>query len=105
MHLLFRAHFRCSDIDLFSEFAITVTIPAIGLLLIFAAYKARLAMSSDGKDDLENDGGTEQQALFARRARDWAAWTAIGWLFLVYTILCRCVIFFCEAELIDVEFW
>eukprot|EP01051_Picozoa_sp_SAG22_P011799 SAG22_NODE_1168_length_5271_cov_13.249613_1_plen_280_part_00 len=55
------------EMDLFSEFAITVTVPVIGLLV----------------DD------NEQHALAARLTRDWAAWLAIGWLFLVYTILCR----------------
>ena len=63
------------EMDLFSEFAITVTVPIIGLLLIFLMYHGRLrcestrAAGSDGtrRDDPEQvDGSTEQHALLGR---------------------------------------
>ena len=73
--------------DLFSEFAITVSIPVIGLLLIFSMYHTKLrynsrrAASSESAvhDDPEQfDDTMEQHALADRRTWDGAAWLAIG---------------------------
>ena len=87
---------RCVvDMNLFAEFAITVTIPFVGLVLIYLMYRGRLSYISAPKaaadvDDIGNDETVKKKtddsaeyALSVRRAADWAAWLAIGWLFLV----------------------
>jgi hypothetical protein len=48
-----------------------------------AAEKDTEQGQASGSDD------DEQYALTTSKLRDWAVWLAIGWLFLVYTILCR----------------
>ena len=48
-----------------------------------AAEKDTEQGQTPGSDD------DEQYALATSKMRDWAVWIAIGWLFLVYTILCR----------------
>jgi hypothetical protein len=118
-----------ADINLYAEFAITMSGPALGLLFIYLGYRGRLlcvrrsvaksadADNADAETGQDTASGTnnEQYALVARRARDMAVnmcicdihscellcsirdksmlfvqvWLAIGWLFLVFTILCR----------------
>jgi hypothetical protein len=74
-------------------------VPVVGLLFILACYWGRLACvrTHDAEaeaTDTEQGGAPgrregEQYALTARKTRDMAVYLAIGWLFLVYTILCR----------------
>ena len=91
-----------ASINLYGEFTITVSVPVIGLLLIFMCYCGRLWWArrsmANATDAVEKDteqgqaSGSdedEQYALTTSKMRDWAVWLAIGWLFLVYTILCR----------------
>ena len=63
------------EMDLFSEFTITVTVPVIGLLLIFLMYRGKLRYESKRvagsdaakRDDPEQvDDSTEHHALAAR---------------------------------------
>jgi hypothetical protein len=89
-----------ADIDMYSEFAITMTIPAVGVLLIFVLYRGwlwhiqRSATAAESIEDAETGalhtdkaGGLEDaDAMAARRTRDLCVWLAIGWLFLV-----RCI--------------
>ena len=89
-----------TDIDMYSEFVITMIIPAVGLLLIFLFYRSwawriqRSAMSTstgDGSTDAEEgalhgqDAGLEPNSDTmaghnGRGARDLCTWLAIGWL-------------------------
>jgi hypothetical protein len=91
-----------ASINLYSEFAITVSVPVVGLLSILLCHRGRLwyirRSMVTATDIVEKDteqGQTpgsdddEQHALVASKLWDWAVWRAIGWLFLVYTILCR----------------
>ena len=85
---------------MYSEFAITMTIPAVGVLLIFVLYRGwlwriqRSATATEGNEDAETGalqtdkaGGLEDaDAMAARLASDLCVWLAIGWLFLV-----RCI--------------
>jgi hypothetical protein len=87
--------------NLYSEFAVTVTVPAVGLLLIYLCYRGWLsfinqkmaktvsATETDAEQAQQPGKIDEIDALVPREARDRAVWLAIGWLFLVYTILCR----------------
>jgi len=43
--------------------------------------------TEQGQTSGSDDG--ERYALATSKICDWAIWLAIGWLFLVYTILCR----------------
>jgi hypothetical protein len=75
-----------ADINLYSEFAITMAGPALGLLLIYLSYRGRLwflqwsmgkstdANEIDTEDAQDAASGTndEQYALVARRTRDMA---------------------------------
>ena len=76
--------------------------PLVGLLFIFVCYRGRLwfirCSSSTSTTTMKKDAGNDQQAYdddderykaVGRKTRDLAVWLAIGWLFLVYTILCR----------------
>ena len=85
-----------ADIDMYSEFFITMIIPAVGLLLIFLLYRGwlwRIQRSSiststaDGSTDAERGAlhGLEpdSDAMASQGARDHCAWLAIGWLFMV----------------------
>ena len=86
-----------ADVNLYTEFAVTVTVPAMGLVFLYVCYRARLSYLShkmpDASDEDAEQGisgvDDEGYALAARETRDRAVWLAIGWLFLVYTILCR----------------
>ena len=93
-----------ASINLYGEFGITVSVPAMGLLLIFMCYHGRLwwvrrsiANATNTADETDTEQGQKQDgsdddnlyALATSKLRDWAVWLAIGWLFLVYTILCR----------------
>jgi hypothetical protein len=90
-----------ADMNLFSEFAVTVTVPAVGLLLIYLCYrgwlsfilwknaKATQTSKNDTEQGYQSDPGAEKYKLVAREARNRALWLAIGRHFLVYTILCR----------------
>ena len=91
-----------ASINLYGEFGITVSVPAIGLLLILLCHRGRLwlvrrsiANATDAAEKDTEQGQApgsdddEQYALATSKMRDWAVWLAIGWLFLVYTILCR----------------
>ena len=89
-----------ADIDMYSEFAITMIIPAVGLLLIFLFYRGWLwhiqrsgvsTSTADGSIDAE-EGALQAQvaglepdldAMACRGARDLCTWLAIGWLFMV----------------------
>jgi hypothetical protein len=85
---------------MYTEFVITMTIPAVGLLLIFIFYHGwlwriqRSAISVESNEDAETGvlqtnkaGGIEDaDATAARRTRDLCVWLAIGWLFLVRSI-------------------
>ena len=90
---------------MYNEFVITMIIPAVGLLLIYAFYRGRLwwlqrsITAVDGSPDAETGalqdsvgGFKEKTAMQARGIRDLAVWLAIGWLFMCYTILCRCTL-------------
>ena len=82
---------------MYSEFVITMTIPAVGLLLIFIFYRLWLwriqmsATTADGSLDAEKGalrgdtavGLEDTSAMAARGARDLCDWLAIGWLFMV----------------------
>ena len=75
-----------ADINLYSEFAITMTGPAVGLLFISVGYCGRLlcvrrsmakyadANKTDAETGQDATSGTddEQYALVARRTRDMA---------------------------------
>jgi hypothetical protein len=91
-----------ADMNLYSEFAVTVTVPAVGLLLNYLYYRGWLSFiiqkisKTEGATETDAEQAhhkpekrNEMYALVAREARDRAVWLAIGWLFLVYTILCR----------------
>ena len=85
-----------ADINLYSEFTITMTGPALGLLLIYLGYRGRLlcvrrsmAKSADINfvvtdaetgQDISAPTGTvmEQYALATRRTRDLAVRTRFG---------------------------
>ena len=90
---------------MYNEFIITMIIPAVGLLLIYASYRGRLwwlqrSITAAGvSPDAETGalqgsvGGFEEDgAMQTRGIRDLAVWLAIGWLFMCYTILCRCTL-------------
>ena len=78
-----------ADINLYSEFAITMAGPALGLLLIYLGYRGRLSCvrrstaKSTEVDDADAEAGQralsgtndEQYALAARRTRDLAVRT------------------------------
>jgi hypothetical protein len=78
-----------TDINLYSEFVITMTGPALGLVFIYLGYRARLLCMrrsmAKSTDDDENDAETgqngaddannEQYAMAARRIRDLAVCT------------------------------
>ena len=81
-----------ADVNLYSEFTITMAAPVIGLSIIFVCYRVRLwrLRSIINDDEAEpRSASNGQYASSACRSRDLAVWCAIGWLFLVYTILCR----------------
>jgi hypothetical protein len=84
--------------NMYSEFTVTVAVPAVGLLLIYLCYRGWLSFINQkmakAVGAAETDAELAQQPekgdeMEAREARDRAVWLAIGWLFLVYTILCR----------------
>ena len=85
-----------ADIDMYSEFVITMIIPVVGLGLIFLIHKAwlwriqRSATAADGSNDAEQGslqdqavGHEDADAMASRGARDFCIWLAIGWLFMV----------------------
>jgi hypothetical protein len=84
-----------ADIDLYTEFIITVTIPAVGLFLIVVFYYVRLWQirpSAVVVDFLDTEMGPLQKqdkiledtdAVAVRSNRDLCVWLAIGWLFMV----------------------
>ena len=81
---------------MYTEFIITVTIPAVGLFLIVVFYYVRLwqirqsAVVVEEITDTEmgplqkNDDGLEDtDAAAVRSNRDLCVWLTIGWLFMV----------------------
>ena len=85
-----------ADIDMYTEFIITMTIPAIGLFLIAVFYHVRLwqiRQSAAVVDFLDTEMGPLQKqdkilledtdAVAVRSNRDLCVWLAIGWLFMV----------------------
>ena len=91
-----------AEINLYSEFVITMGVPVLGILVVYFGYRCCLwrthqsistAATDEAKDaekrgePLDRDG--EVLALADRRSRDTVVYLAIGWLFLVYT----CVVF------------
>ena len=81
---------------MYAEFVITMTVPAVGLLLIYIFYRARLWRIERSGAATEDDPDAEKGALHkqtnsledadamaARQARDLCIWLAIGWLFMV----------------------
>lgn len=81
---------------MYSEFAITTIVPAVGLLLIFLFYRGwvwriqRLGAAAGNSPDAETgalhkQGGSleDTDAVASHVARDLCAWLAIGWLFMV----------------------
>jgi hypothetical protein len=81
---------------MYSEFVITMTIPAVGLFLIFVFYRGRLwqiqqsAPVTEESADPENgalqkqgDSMEDAHAATMRSNRDLCVWLAIGWLFMV----------------------
>ena len=91
-----------AHINLYIESAVTSSAPVFGLLVIFVCYRGRLwyihGSSANTSDTIQDDAeqgeiphgdDDEQHQAVVRRTRDWAVWLAIGWLFLIYTILCR----------------
>jgi hypothetical protein len=87
---------------MYSEFVITMTIPAVGLLLIFLLYRGWLwriqtsAAAAGGSSDAETgalqkqgDSLEDTDASASHGARDLCAWLAIGWLFMVNQAPCQ----------------
>jgi hypothetical protein len=85
-----------ADIDMYSEFFITMTRPGVGILLIFLVYRGwlwRIGRSTAAAGynlDAENGALQKQDnnpehtdAVASRSTRDLCAWLAIGWLFMV----------------------
>jgi hypothetical protein len=85
-----------ADIDMYTEFIITMTIPFVGLVLIIAFYRVRLwqiqqsAVVAEEITDTETgplqkpgDGLEDTDAAAVRSNRDLCVWLAIGWLFMV----------------------
>ena len=80
---------------MYTEFIITVTIPAVGLFLIVVFYYVRLwqiRQSAVVVDFLDTEMGPLQKqdksledtdAVAVRSNRDLCVWLAIGWLFMV----------------------
>ena len=86
-----------ADLDMYDEFVITMSIPAVGLLLLFVFYRARLwwirrssiLANTDAERGEHLDFPGEKDAAATKGARDQAFWLATGWLYMVYVILCR----------------
>ena len=81
---------------MYTEFIITMTIPAVGLVLIIAFYHVRLwqirqsAVVAEDSTDTETgplqtqgDSLKDTDAAAVRSNRDLCVWLAIGWLFMV----------------------
>jgi hypothetical protein len=80
---------------MYTEFIITMTIPAVGLVLIITFYYGRLrniqqaAAATEETADaetgaLQKQGNTLEDTQAAERSnRDLCVWLAIGWLFMV----------------------
>ena len=81
---------------MYTEFIITMAIPAVGLVLIIAFYRVRLwqiqqsAVVAEEITDTETgplqkpgDGLEDTDAAAVRSNRDLCVWLAIGWLFMV----------------------
>ena len=78
-----------ADIDLYTEFAITMTVPFLGVVFVCLGYRGRLLCirrsmaksTDDDETDAEtgqngaDDNNNEQYALAARRTRDLAVCT------------------------------
>eukprot|EP01052_Picozoa_sp_SAG31_P021169 SAG31_NODE_1623_length_7720_cov_6.277785_1_plen_1725_part_10 len=86
-----------ADLDMYDEFAITMTIPAVGLILLFAFYRARVSWiqrsatqaADTDAEKAEHGNAEEKDAATKKQVRDQAFWLATGWLYMVYVILCR----------------
>jgi hypothetical protein len=94
-----RTHAGVADINLYSEFTVTVCVPVVGLLLIYLCYRIRLCCIQKRVDhpftdvkDVDTEKGdhlaqvSEEFATGQRRTRDICIWLAIGWLFILYTV-------------------
>jgi hypothetical protein len=82
---------------MYTEFVITMTAPAVGLLLIFLFYRGWLwriqrtaAAAGDSPDaetgSLQKHGDSMKytDTMASHGARDLCVWLAIGWLFMVH---------------------
>ena len=90
---------------MYTEFIITMTIPAVGLILIIAFYCVRLwhirqsAVVAEEITDTEQgplqkpgDGLEDTDAAAVRSNRDLCVWLAIGWLFMVRQFVCAVIV-------------
>ena len=86
---------------MYTEFIITVTIPAVGLVLIAVFYHVRLwqirqsavvveEITDTETGPLQKQGKTleDTDAAAVRSNRDLCVWLAIGWLFMVRQFFC-----------------
>jgi hypothetical protein len=99
-----------ADIDMYGEFIITMSISAVGLLLIFCFYRIWLwriqksAVTADDNQDTER-GALQNRAevenledadvIVSRVAKNLCAWLAIGWFFMVtfrHPIVWQCLL-------------
>jgi hypothetical protein len=85
---------------MYTEFIITMTIPAVGLVLIITFYCARLwhirksavvaeeiADTETGPLQEKGDLLEDTDAAAVRSNRDLCVWLAIGWLFMVKRLI------------------
>ena len=85
---------------MYTEFSITVTIPAVGLVLIAVFYHVRLwqirqsvvvveeiADTETGPLQEQGDILEDTDAAAVRSNRDLCVWLAIGWLFMVKRLI------------------
>ena len=90
---------------MYTEFIITMAIPAVGLILIIAFYCVRLwhirqsAVVAEEITDTEQgplqkpgDGMEDTDAAAVRSNRDLCVWLAIGWLFMVKEFVCSVIV-------------
>ena len=90
---------------MYTEFIITVTIPAVGLVLIAVFYHVRLWQIRQSAVVVEEITDTETgplqkqgksledtDAAAVRSNRDLCVWLAIGWLFMVRQFVCSVIV-------------
>ena len=100
IHLALPGLHCVADIDMYTEFIITMTIPAVGLVLIIAFYHLRLWQIRQSavvaQDNTDTETGPLQEkddiledtdAAAVRSNRDLCVWLGIGWLFMVKRLI------------------